>query len=445
MAVRPSIRIDDREAAIVWPVVMRMPLVVFVLALSPLHAAMAHGLDALLNAQGGTAKECRGLCRAERRTCSPALGACLREGRAAGRAARAACGSAADPAGCRRQAGAARRAARAGCGATHDRCRTASLTDCRRSLDEPVVPENVLTACPVTPLTACAELGPDDTCTDALHPADAFFWDRFHAGDYAAIPAMLGQLEGALDNTPADPSLERHVAWTHIWRLGELPRGLAGPAELGESLAVTGPRFARARELNPGDPRVLGFLAAYTLVQGILFDDAALYDEGSALFREGIAAWPEFNYFSSGYILSQLPRESPGFQLGLEQQWRNVDVCTGVVVDRHDPDLDPVFGRETLVGRQRVCFNSWIAPFNLEGFFLNMGDMLVKDGQTATGVQIYEAARRVPGYDRWPYRDVLEQRIVQAAENAEAFNRPSSGRPIMVQSTYACAGCHQAR
>ena len=256
---------------------------------------------------------------------------------------------------------------------------------------------------------------------------------------------MLGQLESALDTVPDDPSLERHVAWTHIWRLGELTRGTAAPAELAESLAVTGPRFVRARELNPGDARVLGFLAAFTLVQGIIFNDATQYDEGNALFREGIAAWPEFNYFSSGYILSQLPRESSGFQLGLEQQWRNVDVCTGTVVDRRNPDLDPVFTRETLVGRQRVCFNSWIAPFNVEGFFLNLGDMLVKDGQTATGVQLYEAARRVPGYDRWPYRDVLERRIVQAAENAQAFNQPSSGRPIMVQSAYACMGCHQAR
>ena len=123
----------------------------------------------------------------------------------------------------------------------------------------------------------------------------------------------------------------------------------------------------------------------------------------------------------------------------------NMEVCVKAKIDRKKPDYARFMALDTKVGKERACWNSTIAPHNLEGFFLNMGDMLVKDGQTATGVQIYEAARQVPGYDRWPYRDVLERRIVQAAENVEAFNRPSSGRPIMVQSTYACAGCHQAR
>ena len=35
---------------------------------------------------------------------------------------------------------------------------------------------------------------------------------------------------------------------------------------------------------------------------------------------------------------------------------------------------------ETKEGARRACWNSRIAPHNLEGFFLNMGDMLVKSG-----------------------------------------------------------------
>jgi hypothetical protein len=369
--------------------------------------------------------------------------ACRRDVRSTWRAERAACASAA----CRRASAARRAGALATCRATRRRCRTLPLADCRRALREPVVPENTLTSCPVTLRTDCTELGPDDPCRDALLPADAYFWDRFHAGDYAAIPQILAGLSAALAERPDDPRLERHVAWTHVWRLGELARGAASGAEVATSLAVVGPAFVRARELNPGDPRVLGFLAAIRLNEGILFGDRARYDEGSALLGEGITAWPEFNYFSSGYILSQLPRGSAGFALGLEQQWRNIDVCAGVVVDRHQPDLVATFARETHVGRQRVCWNSWIAPFNVEGFFLNLGDMLVKDGQVDTGVLVYDAARHLAGYERWPYRAVLEQRIVDAAENADRFNQPAtvSGRPIMVSSSYSCMGCHQAR
>jgi len=36
--------------------------------------------------------------------------------------------------------------------------------------------------------------------------------------------------------------------------------------------------------------------------------------------------------------------------------------------------------KKTKEGKKRVCWNSWIAPHNFEGFFLNMGDMLVKSG-----------------------------------------------------------------
>ncbi len=371
------------------------------------------------------------------------MSVCLARARDAGREARAACTTPA----CRRVARATGRRAASGCRAVRRRCRTQPLADCRRALAEPVVPENGLTSCPVTPLTACAELGPDDVCHDQLHPADAFFWDRFHAGDYAAIPQVLGGLAAALRERPDDPSLERHVAWTNIWRLGELSRRVATGVDVAASLAATRPGFAHAWELNPDDPRVLGFLAGITLAEGILFGDAQRYDEGNALFAEGIAAWPEFNYFSSGYILSQLPRTSAGFQLGLEQQWRNIDVCAGVVVDRHQPDLVATFARDTRVGRQRVCWNSWIAPFNVEGFFLNLGDMLVKDGQVATGVEVYRAAQQLEGYERWPYRAVLEQRITDAGENAIGFNQDPavSGRAIMFASGYSCMGCHQAR
>src|SRR5262249_52419372 len=312
----------------------------------------------------GPAGACRRLCRIERRSCAPALTACLARAENASRDARTACTTAR----CRRAARAAHRSAVVTCRAVRRRCRTLPLADCRRALSEPVVAENALSNCPETPLTACAELGPDDECRDTLHPADAFFWDRFHAGDYSAIPEILARLDAALSARPDDPSLERHVAWTHVWRLAELARGAATGAEVADSIATAHPAFARAWLLNGDDPRVLGFLAGITLAEGILFGDSARYGEGSALFAEGIAAWPEFNYFSSGYILSQLPRDSAGFRLGLEQQWRNVDVCAGFVVDRQQPDIVATFARETRVGRLRVCWNSWIARFNLEGF-----------------------------------------------------------------------------
>lgn len=369
----------------------------------------------------GPKRTCKQLCAADRRACGPAMRACL--------------DAATD------------RTGRRACRAERQRCRTQPAKDCRRMLSEPVVPENAsLDYCPSTPKAACTDLAPDEPCRDALHPADAYFWDRFHAGDFAAIPLILDGLHAGLAAAPDDPSLARHLPWTYIWRLAESARGISG-AELLESLVETRSGFARAYDLNPDDPRVLGFLAGITLGEGITLNDPALYAEGNTLFTQGIADWPEFNYFSSGYILSQLPRDHPGFQLGLAQQWANIDACAGFVVDRVNPDLAATLKRETAVGRLRVCWNSWIAPFNLEGFFMNLGDMLVKDGQVATGVQVYEAARLADNYAAWPYKAQLEQRIADAAENATRFNAVPADpeHRIMFQSTYSCMGCHQAR
>ncbi len=309
------------------------------------------------------------------------------------------------------------------------------------------MPENVdLASCPVTPRVACSDLPPDAPCTDALHPADRFFWDTFHAGNYAAIPEVLARLAAGLAERPQDPSLTRHVAWAHIWRLGESARGTVTPIELLESVATTRPTFALARELAPTDPRILGFLAAITFQEGVLLGDDALRREGVALLEEGIAVWPEFDYFTVGYLLSQFPAASEEFREGLEYQWKNVDVCTGRVVDRVAPRFDDLVGRETYVGRQRVCWNSWIAPFNIEGFFLNLGDMLVKSGAWETGIAAYGAARISASYERWPYRAMLEARMRDAEANVAAFNSvpPPPGKAIMFNSTYSCTACHQA-
>jgi hypothetical protein len=95
-----------------------------------------------------------------------------------------------------------------------------------------------------------------------------------------------------------------------------------------------------------------------------------------------------------------------------------------------------------------VCWNSWIAPHNFEGFFLNMGDMLVKAGDWPAAQKVYANAKLSSTYASWKYRPVLEARIEQAQANVSAFNAPGRGKAsgdavMMVQSRFACMGCHQ--
>ncbi len=54
-------------------------------------------------------------------------------------------------------------------------------------------------------------------------------------------------------------------------------------------------------------------------------------------WRRQIEAWPEFNLFTGGFVLSRLPADSPRFKEGLEWQWRTLDVCVQERIDRTNP------------------------------------------------------------------------------------------------------------
>jgi hypothetical protein len=198
--------------------------------------------------------------------------------------------------------------------------------------------------------------------------------------------------------------------------------------------------------LNPREARYLGFYASLLMTEGTIHKDQKLVRKGYYTMLDAVAAWPEFNYFTAGYGFSALPRASERFREGLEYQWRTVDVCVGEKVDRANPDYARYMRLATKEGPKRVCWNSWIAPHNFEGFFLNFGDMLVKAGDPETAVKIYRNAQHSPEYPTWAYREVLEDRIRNATQNVAAFqlDNPAPGAPtVMVRSRFACVSCHQ--
>jgi hypothetical protein len=204
--------------------------------------------------------------------------------------------------------------------------------------------------------------------------------------------------------------------------------------------------FEEAVRLDPGEARYLGFYASVQMTEGTIHKDEKLVRRGYYAMQDAVAAWPEFNYFTAGYGAGALPHDSPRFKEGVEAQWLNLDVCVGERVDRVNPDYARYMPLEAQSGPKRVCWNSWIAPHNFEGFFLNFGDTLVKAGDPATAVKMYENARLASSYASWPYRQVLEDRIAGAGGNVQAFRRQPpapEGPTMMVQSRYACVGCHQ--
>lgn len=284
--------------------------------------------------------------------------------------------------------------------------------------------------------------------TAAATSADALFWQTFHAGEYKNIGRVLQALTAAYLANPNDPVTAAHIGWMHIWRLSERARLDDVPSTITDDAILARRYFQEAVNLNPHEPRYLGFLAASTLAEGSIHKDEKEIRHGYYLMLDAIDAWPEFNLFTAGYGASRLPASSKRFKQALDWQWQTVNLCAGQRVDRTTAAYAQYMPMETTEGRKRVCWNSWIAPHNFEGFFMNMGDMLVKAGDWQLAQKVYANARLSVTYPRWKFRDVLEARIAAAQANVVVFNKPADStdrsRPrMMIESPFACMACHQ--
>jgi hypothetical protein len=286
------------------------------------------------------------------------------------------------------------------------------------------------------------------TRTAAALKADESFWATLHGSAYEQIPQALEAQTAAYLANPTDAVSAAHVGWLHIWRVSERARLSAIPATLTDDAVVSRRYFQEAVALDPTDARYLGFLAAATLAEGNINQDERLTRRGYFMMLDAIKAWPEFNLFTAGYVMSTQPAGSERFNQALQWQWQTLDVCVGETVDRRTADYAKYMTLETREGKKRVCWNSQIAPHNLEGFFLNMGDMLVKAGDWQTARKIYGDAKLSPTYSQWQYREILEARIHDAPDNVAAFSAPVDAayhgdKQMMVATAFACMACHR--
>ena len=276
--------------------------------------------------------------------------------------------------------------------------------------------------------------------------ADELFWNTLHGADYEHIAQALEAETAAYLSAPNDAVATAHVGWLHIWRLSERQRLTAVPATITDDATLSRKFFEEAVALNPDDARYLGFLASATLAEGSIHQDEAETRRGYYLMLDAIKAYPEFNLFTAGYTMSSQPADSDRYKQALAWQWQNLDVCVGEKVDRKSAAYAKYMPQATDKGIKRVCWNTWIAPHNFEGFFLNMGDMQVKSGDWQTGRKLYENAKLSSTYAQWNFREVLEQRIRDAQQNVAAFNaKPGAAnyKPLMGASSFSCVACHQ--
>lgn len=286
--------------------------------------------------------------------------------------------------------------------------------------------------------------------TDISKNANKFFWDNYHLGNYDSIPKIIEKLNLALQENPKDIISTTHLGFVHIWALSERQRLDKPNPTITEHILLSKKYFQEANLMNPHDLRVLGFLADLTLAEGITLENKKEITQGYFLGLKSIRQWPQFNKFTIGYFFSSLDKNDKNFKKGLGWQYSTIDDCACEKNTRNDlvaatrkikQSKNPII--------YRACWNSWIAPHNWEGYCLNWGDMLTKNGEMEEAKKIYALAKESDTYNEWPYKEILEKRIVNVSSNYVDFNQKidevnlNKQNVIMFNSKISCMSCHQ--
>ncbi len=289
--------------------------------------------------------------------------------------------------------------------------------------------------------------------TKAARKADQEFWKLIHGeNNYKNFDKVIHKLNKAHIKDPSDVYTIAHIGWANMWALSEgIGIGIAQQENALLYIQIAEEKFSQASRLAPDEPRILGFLGYSRLALGAATQNIDLLIKGQANVNRSIDLWPEWAHFGAAYGQdASAPYNSPQFMQALEHYWQTLDVCANTPIDRGNPDFFPYIPQQTLVGPDRACWDSWIAPYNLEGFFLIMGDSLVKAGNTNAAFIIYNNAKLLNNYNSWPFRDLLENRISNIQNNINTFRQPISvGQAVdlettmIVNTSISCAICHR--
>lgn len=290
--------------------------------------------------------------------------------------------------------------------------------------------------------------------TPLSRESNLYFWTNFHRGNYDSLPAVISRLNAAYMQNPGNLQTIDHLGFANIWKYAESQRLTVQSADILQNFILSRHFFEESYALNPADSRILGFLGDTKIVEGQISGNQRQVVEGYFDGIKSMHEWPQFNKFTLGYTLSQTPVKSDQFKKALNWQLETLDDCACKTINADPIDYAAamrLIEKNTDPAIKRACTNTWIAPHNLEGFFMNLGDMLVKMGNTKKGIEAYKAAMLSPTYKDWPYAGELSRRINEASVNTVNFNKAiehsSSGYSratvMLVSSRMSCMSCHQ--
>ena len=231
--------------------------------------------------------------------------------------------------------------------------------------------------------------------------ANAKFWDALHGGRYEQLPGVIKSLTAAYLENPRDVDTTAHLGFAHIWAFAERARLDRSTASMADHIVLARKYFAEAVRLAPHDERIKGFLASLELAEAAMDGDEKLTRKGYFDLMRAAKAWPEFNLFTAGYALSQLPFTDAIYAQAVDLQWQNVDACAGEKVNRRTAQYEQVHGARDEDWTQNASAGTHGSrPHNFEGILPQHGRHARKAGRPdycAACIRECQAVKDIPG------------------------------------------------
>jgi hypothetical protein len=295
----------------------------------------------------------------------------------------------------------------------------------------------------------------DEPQRQGSEAAIRLFWAAYHANDYDAIPQVQTELQRAIQTDPNNPTLYALLGATHFWHIGEADRdAIPRDPKLAQDMPDAVRFFGKALDLDyytkhpigyMNDDHLPGYLGITTVHLGQITNNPELIAKGDRTLDFAAYEFPDFNNFNRWAAHNTEPKDGPAYQKALDSLWDGIDNCIGTKIDRTNPDVRPYLHLVTAVGRKKACWwQGELAPYSYEGYMLNLGNGLVKEGQVEAAAVVYNNARYADNYSTWPYRYVLEaiaSSDLSARAELYADNDPKNDPPLGVPNR-GCSYCH---
>jgi hypothetical protein len=289
------------------------------------------------------------------------------------------------------------------------------------------------------------------SCGDEEPPAEKpspvqLFRETFNQGAYERIPEVEAALLEAYEKDPTNAEFAFFLGTLYFWQASEWGRDPSRGSEAQLAQLVKMHRYLNdAVQLNPDDAQAWCFLGSAKMSRARFGNNLGLLNEGIADINKCAEMYPHFGLLMISITHAGMPINSPGFRRAVDSIWNNLEVCINGPIDRTNPDFTPYMSlTSNLEGPYLACWNSPTAPHNLEGFWLIMGDLLVKNNQPDLARRVYDNARLDPAYETWQFKDYLLQQQQTVDQRAALYRDTNPGNdPSVILQTYQCVLCHQ--